>query len=71
MMDQTLKDLLDMASLYGLLAKRYEYVDPQKHMHFELLHLKYVDQLERHFKMLEKHHGPSPFSFSPPPNTMY
>ncbi|WP_309087353.1 hypothetical protein [Domibacillus sp.] len=51
MMDQTLKDLLDMASLYGLLAKRYEYVDPQKHMHFELLHLKYVDQLERNSKI--------------------
>ncbi len=58
MMDQNLKELLDMASLYKLLAKKYEYVDPQKHMHYELLHLQFVAQLEQHYMMLEKHQKP-------------
>lgn len=29
-MDQALKDLLAMANLYGLSAKKYEYIDPQQ-----------------------------------------
>lgn len=65
-MDQTLKDLLMQANLYGLLAKKYEYVDPQKHMHFYQLHFHCVLKLEQHFMMLESHgHAPAPGQFPP------
>lgn len=55
-MDETLKDLLSKASLYGLLAKRYEYVDPQKHMHFYQMHFQCVMALEHHYMMLHGSH---------------
>ncbi|MGG3452262.1 hypothetical protein ABER98_20895, partial [Domibacillus aminovorans] len=52
-LDQTLKDLLAKANLYGLLAKKYEYVDPQKHMHYYQKHFYYVTKVEQHYMMLE------------------
>ncbi|WP_046174952.1 hypothetical protein [Domibacillus indicus] len=52
-MDETLKDLLAKANLYGLLAKKYEYVDPQKHMHFYQKHFHHVMRVEQHYMMLE------------------
>lgn len=55
-MDETLKDLLSKASLYGLLAKRYEYVDPQKHMHYYQKHFQCFMALEHHYMMLHGSH---------------
>jgi len=52
-MDDTLKDLLTKASLYGLLAKRYEYVDPQKHMYFYQKHFQYAMKVEQRYMMVE------------------
>ncbi|WP_100405605.1 hypothetical protein [Bacillus solitudinis] len=48
-LDQTVKDLLTKASLYGLLAERYKYVDPEKHIHFYQMHFNCVMQLEQHY----------------------
>ncbi len=58
-LDQTLKDLLTKASLFGLLAKRYEYVDPQKHMYYYQKHFYYVMKVEQHYMMLENQMAPS------------
>jgi hypothetical protein len=55
-LDQKLKDLLTQASLYGLLAERYKYVDPQKHMHFYQMHFNCVMELEQHYMNLQGHH---------------
>ncbi|MEM1504806.1 hypothetical protein RG959_15470 [Domibacillus sp. 8LH] len=58
-MDDMLKDLLEKASLYGLLAKKYEYVDPQKHMYYYQKHFQYVMKVEQHYMMLEgRSHAP-------------
>ncbi|MFC2949850.1 hypothetical protein [Virgibacillus sediminis] len=51
--DQTLKNLLEEASLYGLLAKRYEYSDPQRHIYFYQKHFNAVMKLEQHYMMME------------------
>ncbi|MFO6495844.1 MULTISPECIES: hypothetical protein [Bacillus] len=45
-MSSELKHHLMKANLYGLLAKRYEYVDPAKHMHFYQKHFKHVKRVE-------------------------
>jgi hypothetical protein len=34
------------AHLYGLLAKRYEYVDPAKHIHFYKKYFEHVQHVE-------------------------
>ncbi|WP_088105881.1 hypothetical protein [Halalkalibacter urbisdiaboli] len=52
---QKCKDLLSSASLYVILAERYKYVDPQKHMHFYRLHFNCVMQLEQHYMNLHGH----------------
>lgn len=70
--DQTLKDLLNQASLYGLLAKRYEYVDPQKHMFFYQKHFNAAMKLEQHYMMLEGNdNSPSPYQGMPGQYQMY
>ncbi|WP_309087275.1 hypothetical protein [Domibacillus sp.] len=53
-LDQTLKDLLAKANLYGLLAKKYEYLDPEKHMYYDLKHFHYVTRVEQHYMMLKR-----------------
>ncbi|WP_163539869.1 hypothetical protein [Gracilibacillus sp. YIM 98692] len=53
--DEKLKDLLTKANLTGLLAKRYEYVDPQKHMYYYQLHFKYVMQVEKYYMNMQDH----------------
>lgn len=49
-MDRNLESQLQyhlmQANLYGLLAKRYEYVDPAKHMHFYRKHFEQVQMVE-------------------------
>ncbi|WP_156291893.1 hypothetical protein [Oceanobacillus salinisoli] len=59
-LDQKTKDLLTEANLFGLLAKRYEYVDPQRHMFFYQKHFDAVMELERNLMMYEggSHHTP-------------
>ncbi|MFC3041583.1 hypothetical protein ACFOGI_15155 [Virgibacillus xinjiangensis] len=57
--DQKLKSLLDEASLYGLMAKRYEYSDPQRHMYFYQKHFQAVMKLEQHYMMMESHNNSS------------
>ncbi|MFC2946833.1 hypothetical protein [Virgibacillus sediminis] len=52
-LDNTLKSLLDEASLYGLMAKRYEYTDPQRHMYFYQKHYQAVLKLEQHYMLME------------------
>ncbi|MCI2254157.1 hypothetical protein L2D08_07250 [Domibacillus sp. PGB-M46] len=47
-MDQALIDFLAMANLYGLSAKKYEYIDPQQHVYNDQLHFQYANQVERH-----------------------
>ncbi|PKR79172.1 hypothetical protein CEY16_05340 [Halalkalibacillus sediminis] len=47
-LDQRAKDLLSEASLYGLLTKRYEYVEPQKHMSYYQRHFNAVMRLEQY-----------------------
>ncbi|RCW63905.1 hypothetical protein [Saliterribacillus persicus] len=49
--DQKLKDLLTEASLYGLLAKKYEYTDPQRHMYFYQKYFDIVQKIEKHYMM--------------------
>lgn len=44
-MDPRLKQLLEMASLYGMLAKYYEHIDPEKHMYFYQKHFMCEKQL--------------------------
>lgn len=51
--DAQLQHDLMQANLYGLLAKRYEYVDPQRHIHFYLKHFEYVKRVEDRFMMLQ------------------
>jgi hypothetical protein len=48
---------LSKASLYGLLAKRFEYVDPQKHMHYYQKHFYYTMKVEQHCMMLQDSNG--------------
>lgn len=55
-MDQKMKDLLSEASLYGLMAKRYEYVDPQKHMHFYQKHFQAAMKLEQYYMAMQGSH---------------
>lgn len=50
-------NLLTQANLYGLLAKRYEYIDPQKHMHFDLLHFQSVMKLEQYYMQCTGSHN--------------
>lgn len=50
--DDTLRDLLNEATFYFLMAKRYEYVDPQKHMFFYQKHFEAAMRLEQHYMML-------------------
>jgi hypothetical protein len=52
-LDEKLKDYLTKANLYFLLAKKYEYVDPQKHMHFYQKHFYYANMVDKHYMMLE------------------
>jgi hypothetical protein len=58
--DQKLKDHLMQANLYFLFAKRYEYVDPQKHMFFYQKHFNAVMKLEQHYMMLEGNFAQQP-----------
>ncbi|TCT20944.1 hypothetical protein EDD68_11272 [Melghiribacillus thermohalophilus] len=51
-LNNQMKELLDMATLTYLMAKRYEYVDPQKHMYYYQLHFQYVMQLEQQYMMM-------------------
>jgi hypothetical protein len=44
---QNLRHHLEMAHLYGLLAMRYKYVDPSKHIHFYQKHLEHALQVDR------------------------
>lgn len=52
-LDEKLKDYLTKANLYGLLAKKYEYVDPQKHMHFYQKHFYYADLVDKCYMQME------------------
>ncbi|MFC2946765.1 hypothetical protein [Virgibacillus sediminis] len=52
-LDQTIKNLLDEASLYGSMAKRYEYSNPQRHMYLYQKHYQAVMKLEQHYMVLE------------------
>ena len=53
-MDQALKELLAMSNLYGLSAKKYEYIAPQQHVYNDQLHFQYANQVEQHCRMMEK-----------------
>lgn len=44
-MDPRLKQLLELTSLYGTLAKFYEHIDPEKHMYFYQKHFMVEKQL--------------------------
>jgi hypothetical protein len=46
-MHQNLKHHLEMATLYDLLAMRYKYVDPNKHIHFYQKHLEHALQVDQ------------------------
>ncbi|MFC4559418.1 hypothetical protein ACFO3D_14565 [Virgibacillus kekensis] len=50
--DDMLENLLNEATMYFLFAKRYEYVDPQRHMYFYQKHFDAAMRLEQHYMML-------------------
>ncbi|MBO8172290.1 MAG: hypothetical protein H0Z33_10400 [Bacillaceae bacterium] len=47
--ENKLKYYLDKANLYFLLAKKYEYVDPARHIHYYQKHLYHVQKLEYYY----------------------
>lgn len=47
---------LEKANLYFLLAKKYEYVDPARHIYFYRKHFYYVNKVEQDYMMLQGHH---------------
>ncbi|WP_052947875.1 hypothetical protein [Aneurinibacillus tyrosinisolvens] len=49
-----LKHHLKKAELYGLLMKKYEYVDPALHMHYYQKHFYHTQEVDRLYRM--KHH---------------
>ncbi|GEL78461.1 hypothetical protein [Tenuibacillus multivorans] len=50
-LSERVKNLLNEANLYFILAKRYEYVDPQRHMYYYQLYFNTVMELERHLEL--------------------
>lgn len=52
-MDENMKDCLEQASLYLLLAKKYEYVDPEKHMYFYQKHFYYAEMVDKMYMHME------------------
>lgn len=67
-MDAQLQHDLMHANLYFTLAKRYEYVDPSKHMHFYLKYFEYVKKIEERYMML--HNGAIHPFYQMPTQTM-
>ncbi|MFZ3577935.1 hypothetical protein [Virgibacillus sp. DJP39] len=51
--DENLKEHLTMANLYFLLAKKYEYVDHQKHMYYYQKHFYYADLVDKCYMQME------------------
>ncbi|NPC93441.1 hypothetical protein HOO54_14655 [Bacillus sp. WMMC1349] len=55
-MSSQLEHHLMQANLYGLLAKKYEYVDPAKHIHFYQKYFEQVQQVEALYMGMHKKH---------------
>lgn len=53
-MDPRLAQLLQLTSLYGVLMKYYEHIDPKLHMYFYELHFTYENQLVQYYWRLRE-----------------
>ncbi len=69
--DAKLNEYLTNANLYFLLAKKYEYVDPQKHMYFYQKHFYYAEMVDKLYMQMEGNMGEQYNVMPNNYNTMY
>ncbi|MBP1948645.1 hypothetical protein [Virgibacillus litoralis] len=69
--DPKLNEALTNANLYFLLAKKYEYVDPKKHMYFYQKHFYYAEMVDKLYMQMEENMAQQYNAIPNNYNTMY